>query len=173
MNIGEAARASGLPARTLRYYEAIGLVVPGGRRENGYRDYHQLDVHRLRFVQRARSLGFSVEDCRELLALYEDRSRTSAEVKGIALARIAAIERKICELEAMRRALLHLAEKCHGDERSDCPILDDLAGATPRGDGSGGTGPDEDHAGADEADGGADQVPAVRHRPLDEPQPAE
>lgn len=128
MNIGEASRASGLPAKTLRYYEQIELVVPSGRRDNGYRDYNEQDVHRLRFVQRARSLGFSVEECRELLALYHDRHRTSAEVKRIALERIRAIERKIRALEEMRAALLHLAERCHGDERPDCPILDDLSG---------------------------------------------
>lgn len=128
MNIGEAARASGLPAKTLRYYEAIGLVVPAHRQPNGYRDYSETDVRRLRFVQRARSLGFSVAECRELLALYADRGRTSAEVRRIALARIAAIERKLRELEGMRRALLHLVERCSGDSRPDCPILDDLAG---------------------------------------------
>lgn len=173
MNIGEAARASGLPAKTLRYYEAIGLVVPGGRRENGYRDYDEADVHRLRFVQRARSLGFTVAECRGLLALYDDRNRTSAEVKRIALERIAAIERKIRELEAMRRALLHLAERCHGDDRPDCPILDDLAGSAPAADGSAGAWAEQDDGSAEEADGGTDRVPAVRYRALDEPQPAE
>jgi len=155
MNIGEAARASGLPARTLRYYEAIGLVVPGGRRDNGYRDYDEADVHRLRFVQRARSLGFSVAECRELLALYDDRNRTSAEVKRIALERIAAIERKIRELEAMRRALQHLAERCHGDERPECPILDDLAG---EGEGRLAGGPRSRRARAEQDDRGADQA---------------
>lgn len=155
MNIGEAARASGLPAKTLRYYEAIGLVVPGGRRDNGYRDYDEADVHRLRFVQRARSLGFSVAECRELLALYDDRNRTSAEVKRIALERIAAIERKIRELEAMRRALQHLAERCHGDGRPDCPILDDLAGEG-EGTGVGGRRSQRPRAGQD--DRGADQA---------------
>lgn len=136
MNIGEAARASGLSAKALRYYERIGLIVPAGRRKNGYRDYAEADVHRLRFVQRARSLGFSVEDCRELLALYEDCHRTSAEVKRIALERIAAVERKIRELEAMRQALSELAERCHGDARPDCPILEDLAGMPPAVNGS-------------------------------------
>ncbi len=127
MNIGEAARRSGLPAKTLRYYEDIGLIAPSGRRHNGYRDYSERDVRLLRFVQRARSLGFSVRQCRELLDLYLDHRRTSADVKRIALERIAEIERKIRELEAMKAALKHLAEKCHGDERPDCPILEDLA----------------------------------------------
>ncbi len=127
MNIGEAARRSGLPAKTLRYYEDIGLIVPSGRRTNGYRDYSERDVRLLRFVQKARSLGFSVRQCRELLDLYLDQARASADVKRIALERIAEIERKIRELEAMKAALEHLAEKCHGDERPDCPILEDLA----------------------------------------------
>ncbi len=129
MNIGEAARRSGLPAKTLRYYEEIGLIVPSGRRTNGYRDYSERDVRLLRFVQKARSLGFSVRQCRELLDLYLDQGRASADVKRIALERIAEIERKIRELEAMKAALAHLAEKCHGDERPDCPILEDLAAA--------------------------------------------
>ena len=127
MNIGEAARRSGLPAKTLRYYEDIGLIAPSGRRTNGYRDYSERDVRLLRFVQKARSLGFSVRQCRELLDLYLDQARASADVKRIALERIAEIERKIRELEAMKAALEHLAEKCHGDERPDCPILEDLA----------------------------------------------
>ncbi len=132
MNIGEAAARSGLPAKTLRYYEEIGLVVPSGRRHNGYRDYSERDVQLLRFVQRARSLGFSVKECRELLDLYLDRERTSAEVKRIALARIREIERKMRELESMRAALQELADRCHGDERPDCPILEDLAREEPR-----------------------------------------
>lgn len=129
MNIGRAAAASGLPAKTIRYYEAIGLVAPAGRARNGYRDYDARDVHTLRFLQRARALGFSVGECRELLALYRDRERASAEVKAVALGRIADIERKIAELEGLKRALGELAEKCHGDARPECPILDDLAGA--------------------------------------------
>jgi len=129
LNIGQAAQRSGLPAKTLRYYEDIGLIVPSGRKNNGYRDYSERDVRLLRFVQRARSLGFSVRQCRELLDLYLDRNRASADVKAIALARIGEIERKIRELEAMKAELEHLAEKCHGDERPDCPILEDLAAA--------------------------------------------
>ena len=127
MNIGEAAAISGLPAKTIRYYEEIGLVRPALRAANGYRDYGETDVRTLMFLHRARSLGFSVRDCRELLGLYQDRGRASADVKAVALRRVGDIDRKIAELEAMRAALAELAEKCHGDERPDCPILDDLA----------------------------------------------
>ena len=130
MNIGEAAALSGLPAKTIRYYEEVGLVAPAARADNGYRDYGDAEVHTLRFVQRARGLGFSVRECRELLALYFDHRRSSASVKAIALGRIAEIDRKIAELEGLRATLAELAEKCHGDERPDCPILADLAGAT-------------------------------------------
>lgn len=129
MNIGKAAALAGLPTKTIRYYEDIGLIAVAGRAPNGYRDYDKQDVHILRFLRRARTLGFSVDECRELLALYRDRERASAEVKAIALGRIADIEHKIAELESLKRALNQLAEKCHGDERPDCPILDDLAGA--------------------------------------------
>lgn len=128
MNISEAAERSGLPAKTIRYYEDIGLVVPAARRANGYRDYALHDVHTLSFLNRARSLGFTVDDCRALIALYTDRDRKSADVKALALTRIEDIDRKISELRAMRRMLEHLSEQCHGDERPDCPILDDLAG---------------------------------------------
>ena len=128
MNIGEAAALSGLPAKTIRYYEEIGLVRPALRAANGYRDYGEGDVRTLIFVQRARSLGFSVRDCRELLALYRDRQRASADVKAVALRRIGDIDRKIAELETLRASLLELAERCHGDERPECPVLDDLAG---------------------------------------------
>ena len=127
MNIGKAAEFSGLPAKTIRYYEDIGLIHNPGRRENGYRDYSNRDLQILKFLNRARSLGFSVEACRQLLALYSDPNRSSAEVKTIALARIAEIDRKLEELEAVRATLMHLVEHCHGDKRPDCPILDDLA----------------------------------------------
>ncbi len=127
MNIGRAAERSGLSTKTIRFYEDIGLVPAAGRDANGYRRYGEPEVHRLRFVHRARSLGFSVEQCRELLALYGDRERASADVKAIALARIADIERKIAELEAMKATLEHLARRCHGDARPNCPILEDLA----------------------------------------------
>ena len=126
MNIGQAAEASGLPPKTIRYYEDIGLVV-ADRRENGYRDYAEAHVHKLRFVQRARSLGFSVDECRNLLSLYEDRGRASVEVKQLAEARLAEIDHKIEELGKMRATLAGLVEACHGDHRPDCPILDDLA----------------------------------------------
>ena len=126
MNIGQAADASGLATKTIRYYEDIGLVV-AQRRQNGYRVYTDEHVHKLRFVQRARSLGFSVEDCRHLLSLYEDHHRSSADVKALATARLAQIERKIAELQSFRAVLSGLIEACSGDERPDCPILDDLA----------------------------------------------
>jgi MerR family transcriptional regulator, copper efflux regulator len=128
MNIGEAAARSGVPAKTIRYYEEVGLIRPAPRAGNGYRDYGQRDVHVLRFVQRAPSLGFSVQDCRrQLLALYQDPERASAEVKALTERRIAEIDRKIQELAVMRATLVELAESCHGDERPECPILDDLA----------------------------------------------
>ncbi|SON56102.1 Copper export regulator [Hartmannibacter diazotrophicus] len=126
MNIGAAAEQSGLPAKTIRYYEDIGLISPA-RRNNGYRDYGEDDVHKLRFLHRARGLGFSIEDCRQLLSLYEDRSRASADVKSLALARITDIEAKMAELSAMRQTLKRLVSACHGDNRPDCPILDDIA----------------------------------------------
>ncbi len=127
MNIGEAAKQSGLTTKTIRFYEDIGLVPAAGRDPNGYRRYGEREVNQLRFVHRARSLGFTVEECRELLALYGDRERASADVKALAVARIQDIERKIEELEAMKATLEHLAERCHGDERPNCPILEDLA----------------------------------------------
>lgn len=128
MNIGEAAGRSGMPAKTIRYYEEIGLIGPAERGENGYRAYDEHDVQMLRFVKRARELGFGVEACRNLLSLYRDRSRASADVRRIALERIDDIDRKIAELRQMRATLHHLVEACHGDERPDCPILDDFAG---------------------------------------------
>jgi len=127
MNIGEAAARAGLPAKTIRYYEEVGLVRPPKRQENRYRDYDETDVHRLRFVQRARGLGFSVEQCRGLLALYDDQGRASADVKAIALEHIAEIDRRITSLQEMRATLATLAAKCHGDERPSCPILAELA----------------------------------------------
>jgi MerR family copper efflux transcriptional regulator len=130
MNIGDAAERSGLPAKTIRYYEDIRLLKPA-RGENGYRDYSNEDVHRLRFLQRARSLGFTVEECRQLLSLYGDRGRESADVKAIAEGKVAEIDRKVAELLSMRRTLEHLVHSCHGDERPECPILDELAGEEP------------------------------------------
>ena len=127
MNIGEAAERAGLPIKTLRYYEEICLVAPA-RQANGYRDYGEAEVHKLQFLQRARGLGFSIEDCRALLSLYEDRKRASADVKRLALARIEEIDRKLEELKGLRATLDSLARACHGDARPDCPILEDLAG---------------------------------------------
>jgi len=127
MNIGEAAAQSGVPAKTIRYYEEIGLIQPARRADNGYRAYRAADVHMLRFVQRARSLGFSVRDCRQLLQLYQDPHRASADVKALAERRVAEIDRKMAELCGMRATLVQLAENCHGDDRPECPILEDLA----------------------------------------------
>ena len=127
MNIGEVARRAGLNSRTIRFYESIGLVGAPERASSGYRDYGEKDVHRLRFVASARALGFSVEEIRQLLALYDDRDRSSADVKNVVLHHVEEIDRKLAELAAMRRTLLHLAERCHGDERPDCPILDELS----------------------------------------------
>jgi Cu(I)-responsive transcriptional regulator len=128
MNIGQAAEMSGLPAKTIRYYEEIGLVRPD-RRGNNYRDYSANALHSLRFLARARALGFSIEDCRQLLSLYEDRSRASADVRRLAEAHIAEIDGRLAELKAMRQTLAKLVHACHGDERPECPILEDLAGA--------------------------------------------
>jgi MerR family transcriptional regulator, copper efflux regulator len=126
VKIGEAAAASGISERMIRHYEKIGLVAPAARRDSGYRDYDQRDVHTLRFIGRARDLGFGIEEIGQLLALWQDRSRASADVKALALARAAELKRKERELHAMRRSLEQLAGSCHGDERPDCPIIDDL-----------------------------------------------
>ena len=128
MNIGDAAAHSGVTAKTIRYYESIGLIETAPRTGGGYRSYGDTDVAFLRFIHRARGLGFSVEDVANLLALYQDKERASADVKALAERHVAAIERKVAELEAIRATLGHLIDKCHGDERPDCPILDDLAG---------------------------------------------
>ncbi len=132
MNISEAADRAGLPTKTIRYYEEIGLVEPARRRDNGYRDYADRDVHMLRFLSRARGLGFSVADCRALVTLYADTDRKSADVKEIAMNRVTEIDGKIAELRAMRATLVELAENCHGDDRPDCPIIDDLAESLER-----------------------------------------
>ena len=128
MNIGEVAQRSGLPAKTIRYYEDIGLVRPL-RGANGYRAFRDADLHKLAFLGRARALGFSIEDCRTLLDLYEDDRRESAQVKAVAEEHLAAIDDKIAQLRSMRDTLSHLVDACHGDQRPDCPILEDLAGA--------------------------------------------
>ena len=130
MTIGEAAARSGVPAKTIRYYEQIGLLHPPPRGENLYRSYTDADVAMLHFVGRARRLGFSVQDLKQLVALYRDRGRASADVKAIALHHIDRIDRKLAELQTVRAALTDLAARCHGDARPDCPILDDLAGET-------------------------------------------
>jgi MerR family copper efflux transcriptional regulator len=127
MNIGQAATASSVSAKMIRYYESIGLIEAPLRTESGYRVYAGDDVHTLRFVKRARTLGFSVEETRELLALWRDKSRASADVKAFALKHIGDLETRIAELQAMARTLSHLAHHCHGDDRPDCPILEDLA----------------------------------------------
>ena len=127
MNIGQAAAASGVSAKMIRYYESIGLIGAAARTESGYRVYSEADVHTLRFIRRARDLGFSVEQMGELLALWRDRSRASAEVKRIALEHVGELEQKMRELAEMADTLRHLAEHCHGDHRPDCPILNDLS----------------------------------------------
>ena len=127
MNIGQAGALSGLPAKTIRYYEEIGLIR-SGRRDNGYRDYSPSQVHELRFIARARGLGFTVEECRHLLELYRDKGRASSEVREAALAHVAAIRSKISELRAMERTLTDLIERCAGDGRPDCPIIEELSG---------------------------------------------
>lgn len=127
MNIGLAAKRSGVPAKTIRYYESIGLVPEPGRAENGYRSYGQRDVEILRFIHHARRLGFPVKDVAALLALWQDSARASADVKELATRHIAEVERRIAELQALRRTLLDLTERCHGDHRPDCPILEELA----------------------------------------------
>lgn len=126
MNIGTVAERSGVPPKSIRYYESIGLIHPAERRPNGYRSYSPLDMRTLAFIKRARSLGFSVEDVRDLLDLWRDRSRKSSAVKAMAAQHIEALERKIEELQSMRKALAELVKRCRGDSRPDCPILDDL-----------------------------------------------
>jgi len=127
MQIGRVAEHSGVPAKTIRYYEEIGLISKPERTPSGYREYDKQDVEVLRFVSRARGLGFSIKDVKNLLTLYNDRGRASADVKNIALEHVDEIERKMAELDSIRRTLLHLADKCHGDERPKCPILQELA----------------------------------------------
>ncbi len=127
MNIGEAASAAGVSAKMVRYYESVGLIRPPARTQAGYRVYAAEDVHTLRFIKRARSLGFSMEETADLIALWRDKDRASAEVKAFALRHVADLERRIAELRGMADTLRHLASHCHGDARPDCPILDDLA----------------------------------------------
>jgi Cu(I)-responsive transcriptional regulator len=127
MNIGQAATASGISAKMIRYYESIGLVPAAARTQAGYRSYGEREVHTLRFIRRARDLGFSAEQMTELVALWSDRGRASADVKAIAIRHIEELERKARELHEMSETLKHLAETCHGDDRPDCPIIESLA----------------------------------------------
>lgn len=131
MNIGEVARSSGISAKMIRYYESVGLVEPANRSDNGYRVYSSAEVHMLRFIKRARDLGFSTTQIEQLVRLWRDQDRSSAEVKRVAQQHIDELQRKITELEGMKRTLEHLARNCHGDHRPDCPIIDDLAGEQP------------------------------------------
>lgn len=130
MNISDVASRAGLPAKTIRYYEEIGLVSPL-RDANGYRSFRSQDVHRLAFLARARALGFSIPDCRVLLALYDDDGRASADVKHVAQQHLAQIDDKITQLQGMRDTLADLVDSCAGDARPDCPILKDLSMQTP------------------------------------------
>lgn len=132
MNIGEVAERTGVPPKTIRYYEEIELIPAPARGDNGYRTYTDDAVHTLRFVASARNLGFTVEQCRALLALYRDKTRASADVKRVANEHIAEIDRRIDELQAMRKVLADLARRCHGDERPDCPIIDELSAPTTK-----------------------------------------
>ena len=128
MKIGEAAETSGVSAKMIRYYESIGLLAKAARRENGYRDYDSRDVHDLRFIKRARTLGFSVEEITRLLGLWRDAERPSRDVKAITAAHIDDLEARIAEMQGMVNALKHLASHCHGNDRPDCPILEELGG---------------------------------------------
>ena len=132
MKIGQASGASGVSQRMIRHYEKIGLISEAPRRDSGYRDYDQRDIHTLRFIGRARDLGFPIEDIRLLLALWTDRERSSADVKKLALSRVAELRQRLAVLQNMCRTLEHLAESCHGDDRPDCPILDELRTGDPR-----------------------------------------
>lgn len=131
MNIGEAAASSGISAKAIRYYESAGLIAPAGRSESGYRMYGEDDTRLLRFIRRARDLGFSLERTRQLLGLWQDKQRTAADVKRLALAHISEIDVKIAMLTTMRDTVQELAAACDGDHRPDCPILRDLELARP------------------------------------------
>lgn len=126
-NIGEAARRSGVSAKMVRHYESLGLLPAVQRTDAGYRQYGEAEVHTLRFIRRARDLGFSMDEIAQLLKLWQNRRRSSAEVRRIASRHIDDLSRKLAEMEAMRRTLQHLVHCCHGDERPECPILDELS----------------------------------------------
>lgn len=127
MNIGAAANASGVSAKMIRYYEEVGLITPPDRNANGYRSYAKSNIHELKFIRRARDLGFTVEQISGLMHLWRDRSRASAEVKRIALEHVKALEAKQREIEEMANTLRHLADTCHGDGRPECPIIESLS----------------------------------------------
>lgn len=131
MQIGEAARLTGVSAKMIRHYESIGLIPSADRRESNYRDYGHHDIHRLGFIRRARDLGFSIEEIRDLLRLWGDQARESAEVKALTLGHITELDLKIALLTEMRDTLSHLANACDGDHRPDCPIIQSLAGDEP------------------------------------------
>ena len=126
--IGEAARASGVSAKMVRHYESLGLLGEVARTDSGYRQYSAAEIHTLRFIKRARDLGFSMAEIAELVSLWHDRQRASADVKRIAQTHVAELEKRIQAMQDMRRTLQNLLHHCHGDERPDCPILDNLAG---------------------------------------------
>ncbi|MBN9084997.1 MAG: Cu(I)-responsive transcriptional regulator [Rhizobiales bacterium 62-17] len=132
MNIGQAAEHSGVSAKMIRHYESIGLLRPAARSSNTYRQYGEQDVHELRFIGRARSLGFSMKEIGELLSLWRDRQRPSGDVRQVAARHLSDLEAKLAEMQAMVTTLRKLIHACHGDERPDCPILEDLAGAPAR-----------------------------------------
>ena len=127
MNIGEAAKRSGVTAKMIRHYESLGLLKQARRTASGYRLYDDPDVHTLRFIRRARDLGFSIKEIQQLVGLWQNRRRASGDVRRIAQGHISALDAKIAELQGMRRSLEQLVHHCHGDHRPDCPILDDLA----------------------------------------------
>ena len=132
VNIGTAARLSGVSPKMVRHYESLGLLPRVGRSEGGYRQYSEAEVHTLRFIKRARELGFSMEEIAELLGLWQNRRRASASVRRIAQKHAQELAQRIAAMQSMQRTLQHLIHCCHGDERPDCPILDDLAGAADR-----------------------------------------
>jgi Cu(I)-responsive transcriptional regulator len=127
MNIGQAASASGVSAKMIRHYESVGLLPAAARTESGYRQYSERDLHTLRFIRRSRDLGFSLDEIRDLLSLWHDRRRPSRQVKALAQVHLEDLEHKLAELQAMKQTLQHLVHCCHGDDRPDCPILDELA----------------------------------------------
>ena len=133
MNIGDAAKASGVSAKMIRHYEDIGLIPKARRTDSGYRRYNGVDVHTLRFIRQARTLGFSIKQIQALLSLWRDQRRPSSKVKALALAHIEELDARIHEMQAMKRTLQELASHCHGDERPDCPILEGLASASGTG----------------------------------------